>query len=259
MRLNALLSKELREIVRNKLLLFTIVIPPVLFALLPIIMIFAAQADPVSPQELEILYRMDPATRGLDPVSATQVLLLNQFNLIFLMIPAIVPMVIASFSIIGEKQGRSLEPLLATPLRVWELLLAKALGAVIPAVLATWAGYGVAVVGVAVFGTPVTLQAALHPIWLLSLLTLAPLLSLAAVGLAVIVSSRVNDTRVAQQASLVLVLPILGLLFAQLAGVVLISPTVVLLAALGLLLIDAALLYAAVRLFRREAILTEWR
>ncbi len=90
-------------------------------------------------------------------------------------------------------------------------------------------------------------------------MTLAPLLCVAAVCLGVIVSTRVNDTRVAQQASVVLILPILGLFIGQFAGQVLVSVPFVLYASLGLCAVDAGLLYAAVLLFRREKILTEWR
>ena len=56
----------------------------------------------------------------------------------FLLIPAMVPMAIATQSVIGEKTARSLEPQLATPLEVSELLIGKALSAAAPAVVATW-------------------------------------------------------------------------------------------------------------------------
>ena len=57
----------------------------------------------------------------------------------FLLIPAMVPMAIATQSVIGEKVARSLEPQLATPLEVRELLAGKTLAAALPAVTATWA------------------------------------------------------------------------------------------------------------------------
>ncbi|MHB1416340.1 MAG: ABC transporter permease subunit [Chloroflexota bacterium] len=259
MKLLTILDKELREIVKNKLLLFTVGLPPIIFALLPIIMLSAAQSDPLSPAELAPIFAAEPALRQLDPVTATQIIFMNQVILMFLIVPAMVPLAIASFSIIGEKQARSLEPLLATPITVWELLLGKSLAAVLPAIAATWAGYAIALLGVRFVGTSLAFLVATSSTWLLSMLLVAPLLGVAAVGLAVIVSSRVNDTRVAQQASLVMILPLIGLFVAQIAGGALISVQMILLTALGLLAADAALLYAAVRLFRRETILTEWR
>lgn len=255
----AILEKELREALKNKLLLFTIGLPPLIFAGFPVMVLYLAGSDPMSPQELEALYRLEPGLRGLDAVTATQVLLVNQMNLYFLMIPAMVPLVIASFSIIGEKQARSLEPLLATPVRVREILVGKCLAAVIPAVLATWAGYALALLGVFILGTDLTWRAAFNPTWVLALAVLAPTLSVTSVGLALIISSRVNDTRVAQQASVILILPILGLFIGQMAGWVLLDINLVLLVSLALLLVNAVLLWLAVKLFRREAILTSWR
>ena len=57
----------------------------------------------------------------------------------FLLIPAMVPMAIATQSVIGEKTARSLEPQLATPMEVSELLIGKAIASAAPAVVATWA------------------------------------------------------------------------------------------------------------------------
>lgn len=259
MRLLAIVDKELREIVRNRLLFISVVFPPVLFALLPVGMLFAARIDPMDMEEMAPLVRAMPEVAGLDPVSATQLILVGQFALFFLMIPAMLPMVIASFSIIGEKQARSLEPLLATPITLWDLLLGKTIAAVVPAVVATWLGYLIALGGILVFGTPLVTRAFLGPTWLLSMLLLAPLLSVAAVGLAVIISSRVNDTRVAQQATGLLVIPIIAIFVGQIAGVVLLDANLILAVSAALIGVDAAIMAVAVRLFRREKILTEWR
>lgn len=259
MRVFTVVQHEWQEGLRNRLLLFSVALPPVIFALIPVVMVLLAGMEPMSPRELGPLYQMDPSLRGLDPVEATQVLLITQFMLFFLMIPAVAPLVIASFSIIGEKQARSLEPLLATPIAVWELLIGKCVAAVVPGVLSTWLGYGLAVVGILLGGTRLAFLAAVHPIWLLSMVSVAPLIGVASVGLAIIVSSRVNDTRVAQQISGLLILPIMGLFVGQMAGLVLISVPMVLVGAVGLVVVDAAIMYLAVHLFRREKILVDWR
>ena len=46
--------------------------------------------------------------------------------------PAYIPLSIATFIIIGEKQARSLEPVLAAPIRTVELLAGKAIAALVP-------------------------------------------------------------------------------------------------------------------------------
>jgi len=75
----------------------------------------------------------------------------------------------------------------------------------------------------------------------------------------VVLSSRVNDPRTAQQISAVLVVPVLGLLFGQLAGVILLGPAVALGIAAVLAVIAAGALWFAARLSQRGVILTRWR
>ena len=72
-----------------------------------------------------------------------RVLLLSQFNFFLLIVPAMIANVFATLSIVEEKVTRTLEPLLATPVRTWELLVGKALSGAIPALLATWACAGI--------------------------------------------------------------------------------------------------------------------
>jgi ABC-2 type transport system permease protein len=86
-----------------------------------------------------------------------------------------------------------------------------------------------------------------------------PLLAVAAVSVAVMVSSRANDPRVAEQLSMLVVIPLLGLFFAQIAGLIYINRAVILWIALGIAALDAVLLYFATLLFQREVILTRWQ
>jgi len=53
------------------------------------------------------------------------------------MMPAIIPITIASYSIVGEKSTHTIEPLLATPISTGQLLTGKALAAAIPSVIAS--------------------------------------------------------------------------------------------------------------------------
>ena len=57
---------------------------------------------------------------------------------IFLLMPVFVPILISSQSVAGEKERRTLEPLLAAPVSASELLLGKSLASVVPAVAITW-------------------------------------------------------------------------------------------------------------------------
>jgi ABC-2 type transport system permease protein len=129
-----------------------------------------------------------------------------------------VPMAIATQSVIGEKTARSLEPQLATPLEVPELLAGKMLAAALPAIVATWGvfiGYGLVNGAIA---DPRLTRLVFSDIWIVAMLTLVPLISLFSVLLGIVVSSRVNDARTAQQIGGFVVLPIIAVAVAQFFG-----------------------------------------
>jgi ABC-2 type transport system permease protein len=143
--------------------------------------------------------------------------------------------------------------------RTVELLLGKALAALIPAVALTWtcgAVFAAAIAGMV--ASPRVFAAIVSPAWLIVLLLCAPLLSLIAIAASVAISSRVNDPRTAQQLSGVVVVPILLIFFAQLAGVLVLSPALSLGAAAVLALVAALAIWGTTRLFQREVILTRW-
>ena len=73
------------------------------------------------------------------------------------------------------------------------------------------------------------------------------------------VSSRVNDPRVAEQLSALVVLPIVALMVGQISGAILLNLQLMTVIALGLVAVDAALLFFATQLFQRETILTRWK
>lgn len=66
--------------------------------------------------------------------------LLNSFVFFFVIGAAVLPTAIASYSLVGEKVERSLEPLLATPVTDGEILLGKAIAASVPPIVVIWAG-----------------------------------------------------------------------------------------------------------------------
>jgi uncharacterized protein with ACT and thioredoxin-like domain len=96
-----------------------------------------------------------------------------------------------------------------------------------------------------------------NAVWLILIFGLAPTLALASIGLTVIISARVKGFREAQQISVVLLLPILGLVFAQASGAMIIGPPVIA-ALIGVFaLVDLAVFYIGVKVFKREEILSK--
>jgi ABC-2 type transport system permease protein len=205
------------------------------------------------------LYRDQPWARVLDPEAAIQAVLFQQFLVLLVLSPVAAAMSLAAYSVIGEKQARSLEPLLATPISTSELLLAKILGALLPTLGLSLLCFVLDVAVAVVFARPGVFLVLLAPRSLGVLFLLGPFASLTALTLAVCVSSRVNDPRSAQQLAVLVVLPLTALLIAQITvGFVVTVPFILLIAGI-LALVNAALIRLGVSLFDRETILTRWK
>jgi ABC-2 type transport system permease protein len=236
-RLSVILMKEWRESLRNKMILFGAIF-------LPLFMVGAA---------LVMVYQ----GKGID-VPGAQVALFNTALMYFLLLPAIVPLAIAAYSIVGEKDQGSLEPLLATPVSDLELFLGKALASVLPALLMTWVSFGL-FLGIAiplVGGVP---PHVLTAPWITAIFGLSPLLALFSVGVTLLVSSRATDARAAYQVSSFAILPAIVPLIIYSSRKTLVSVAMVGLEALVLLVAAIVVLYFAIRVFRREQILTRWK
>jgi ABC-2 type transport system permease protein len=171
-----------------------------------------------------------------------------------------VPVTIAAYSIVGEKVSRSLEPLLATPITTTQLLLGKGLAAALPGVVMAWLSYGVFLIFARFFSVSGRVFSVfVNPMWLVAMFVLAPLLTVLAVNFGIIVSSRVNDPRAAEQLGALIILPLLVLLIGPLAGFIMLNSTTFWLSSLVVALLDVGLVYIGVALFQRETILTRWK
>jgi ABC-2 type transport system permease protein len=257
-----IVRKEWAEIFKNRFVLFTVAFLPMLLTAIPLVILYVTGSSNdlggLSPDDLPP--NLSQSCEGLEGTACMQYYLVSQFLLLFMLMPLAIPITIASYSIIGEKTRRTLEPVLATPITTVELLAGKAAAAVIPAVLVTWIAFGVFLLGSALLAVePAVLSRLTDPLWLTAVLVLGPLLALAAVSVAVMVSSRASDPRVAEQLSMLVILPLLALFFGQLAGLVLLNQQLILWMALGLGVIDIGLLAFSVQLFERETILTRWK
>lgn len=266
MRIVALLRKELADIRQNRALFMPAVLTGIVSILLPFfvaIIVPAIAGERLSDSsDFEIaleLYRDQPALADLTPEGAIQAWIFQQFLVLLVLTPVAGSMSVAAYSVIGEKQARTLEPLLATPLTTFELLMAKVLGALLPALALTVACFAAYLGGVALIAEPGVYRALLTPASLALILVLGPLASLAALQLAVCVSSRVNDARSAQQIGALVVLPIAGLLVLQLTGTFQLTLPVIASLALVLTAANAGLMLLGIALFDRESILTRWK
>ena len=260
-KIRTIIYKEWAEVFKNKMVLFTIIFLPLLFTALPLIVLYATGGSSVGNLTTDLPPQfMNICPQGLNAGECFQVYIVSQFILLFMMMPLIIPVNIAAYSIVGEKTTRSLEPLLATPITTAELLTGKNLAAVIPAVVATWGGFLIYALGAAIIvQNQLVISALLDPVWLTAVFLVGPLLAVLSVNFSIMVSSRVNDPRVAEQLSTIVILPLLGAFFGQIAGLFFINGSLVIGTAIVLFLLDILMVYLAVRLFQRENILTRWK
>ena len=202
---------------------------------------------------------MVPELRTLAGNALIQAFLFHQFALLLLLVPVVAAMAIATHAVIGEKQARALEPLLATPLTTMELLAAKTLTPFVFSTLLMWIATALYLAGIAVVAEPGVVRALVGGRLAMMFGVLGPLVGLAALQLAVIVSSRATDPRSAQQLASLMILPITAAFVAQMMGAYVLSlPALALGAALSVLL-NVFLLWIGVRVFQRETILMRWR
>ncbi|MDE1865040.1 MAG: ABC transporter permease [Candidatus Micrarchaeota archaeon] len=253
----AIAIKDLLEVFSSPSIYGPMLGVPLFFAIvLPFLTFYVAQygapqlASKIAAVPVALLGQS--ATGGLIFMSFFAVSVLGP---IFLTMPIFTATVIAADSFAGEKERKTSEALLATPVSTGELLLGKVMASFIPAVLLTLMifliyGYTVNTLAIQSFHKGVLPTAP----WLMMLLT-APFLAVAAIGLVVLVSSHVKGIKEAQQVSTILVLPILVMPFISILGLANLTVSFFSWVIVVLLIADTLILYIGVKTFRKENIL----
>jgi ABC-2 type transport system permease protein len=267
-RIAALVAKELAELRRSP----SIFLPAVLtgaaaifypFVIAIIVPYFAGErlSDSSDFQLATQMLRSQPEARGLTAEGAIQAYIFEYALVLMVGLTTVTgSMAVAAHSVVGEKQARTLEPLLATPLTTFELLAAKVLGAALPGIALMVTCFAIYVGAVAMFAERGVWLMMLTPRSLALVFIMGPLAALLGLQLAVCASSRVNDPRSAQQlGALIIILPIAALQIAQFIGGVVLTPAMIVAIAVALCAGNAVLMSIAVRLFDRESILTRWK
>lgn len=266
-RILTLIGKELRELRANPgalmpalvLLVPSVGLPFLVLNLIPRITGETLASDEDIQHIVELTKVVQPALASLPLEAASQAFMLQQFLFLFLIGPIVAAVSLVAYSVVGEKQARTLEPLLTTPLTTVEILIAKVLAAFVPALIGEAIGFALFVLIVTMFAQPGVLGALLTVRTAVLLTLVGPLAALTALQMAIAVSSRASDPRSAQQIATVVVLPIAALLVGQITGVFIIGTAMLLLAALSLLAIWLVVATFSVALFQRETILTRWK
>jgi ABC-2 type transport system permease protein len=254
-----ILRREFGETFRNRLLMSTILIPPMILTIAPLALAGVVGSRTLPSELATQVLAQRPEWAVFSPAELAGAFAVQQFLAFFLLMPAYIPLSIATFSIIGEKQARTLEPVLATPIRTVELLAGKAISALVPGVLAGWVTYVVFAALASVVYGPHLFGVVTDMSWLVGVFVLGPAVGLSSVVAGVIVSSRVNDPRVAQQIGGIIIVPIIGVTLLQATGTLLVGASGYLVLAAIVLVVSVLGLRVGVALFDREKILTRWR
>jgi ABC-type Na+ efflux pump permease subunit len=182
-RVRAIFRKELREYRRNRAIVITMGLLPAIFTIQPLIQVFVLQ----------------------DSAAAT---LAHRHPLLYMLgIPALTPAFLAAASVVGERQQGTLEPMLTTPIRREELILGKALGVLAPALLVAYVVFGLSVAAIELFAHSAVASTVLRGSDLLAQVVFTPLLATWSIWLAMAISARASDIRVAQQLSMLASIP----------------------------------------------------
>jgi ABC-2 type transport system permease protein len=234
-RVVSVVRKEGREFRRNRFVIVTMGVLPFIFLITPLLTIFKIPDSASGPQVKAVV---------------------GVISLLMLIIPVVIPPVIAAYSVVGERDQGTLEPVLSTPVRASELLLGKAVAAFLPSVAIAYAIYLVVLISVRIGAAHVVSNVVFHPPQLLAQILFTPLLALWSIWVGIGISTRASDVRVAQQLATVASLPLLG--FTSLISFQLIKPSVPIAIglALALLAVDIAAWRVVSRLFNRERLVT---
>ena len=235
-RVGAIFIKELRDYRRNRSVIGTMAATPVLFILLPTIQLIAAN---VTGKELSVRV-------GLS-------------LLYMLVIPVMMPSVVSAYSVVGEREQGTLEPVLTTPIRREEFLIGKALAAFAPTIVIAYIVFGIFLAAAALFAHPAITTAIYARTHVLVQLLFTPLLAGWAIWVGIAVSARSTDMRVAQQLSVLGTLPLLAILALISLNVITVSTALAVGLAAALLAIDLLAWRAVAAVFDRERLITGTR
>jgi ABC-type Na+ efflux pump permease subunit len=235
-RVRAVVRKELRDYQRRRSIVVTMSVLPCIFLLNPVLTIFLTPAS--------------TASSALDKTISISLIF-------FLIIPVIMPSTLAAYSVVGEREQGTLEPLLTTPIRRQEFILGKAAAILIPTVGLSYAVFGLFLAAVRLFANSVIASALFHqgPI-LLALFLFAPLLAGWSIVVGMAISVRASEVRVAQQLGMLASLPLIGLFVMLAVGVIHPTFLVAILFAVALLVVDVRASRVVARMFDPERLVT---
>jgi ABC-type Na+ efflux pump permease subunit len=182
-RVRAVVRKELREYRRSRAIVLAMAVFPLIFLIQPLVSIALLNSSDAGQLRREhvLLYMLG--------------------------IPALVPAAVGAASVVGERQQGTLEPVLTTPIRRDEFVVGKALAPLIPAVAVAYAVYAFFLACVELFARPDVAPALIRGPDILAQVIFTPLIAGCSIWIAIAISARSSDIRIARQLSIFASLP----------------------------------------------------
>lgn len=252
----AIIKKDIKEIISSKQTMIPMILLPVIFAvILPIGLLFGAQfgMEGVNGMdELVEIFKEMFKTRN-DTQLIVEIMMNYMFPILFLLIPVMTTSIIGAGSFVGEKERRTMESLLYTPITLKELFIAKTAGVAIPAYLIT-------LVSSIVFGIIMNIGGWIYfgrmifpnLKWVLLILWVCPAITLLGLSFMVLISAKAKTFQDAQQMSGLIVLPIIFVLIGQMTGLFLLNEAILFGVGAFLYVLDYVLMRNATRTFVPE-------
>ena len=234
-RVAAITVKEWRDYRRNRFVVGTMAFLPLIFIAAPMVQLLTASTS-VSSSRLD-------SKVGLS-------------LLYMLLIPAFLPSTLAAYSVVGEREQGTLEPVLITPISREEFLVGKALAAFVPTLVLAYVVFGIFLAAASLFAHPVIAAAIYSGTHVLLQPLFTPLLAGWGIWVGIAVSARSADVRVAQQLSILGTLPLLGILALMSLNVITVSAGLAVGLAAVLLAIDLLAWRVVAANFDRERLIT---
>lgn len=263
--LTTFLQKEWRDLKGNPQVLPGYLILPLVGVILPAVMIAFFPLDPANAPDPDIATMLrfaarDPLLAAFPESQRLARLVIREAGAFFLLMPVILSGMGAALAIAGEKQQRTLEPILATPLSARDLMIAKLIAVLTPAVVVTWLAailycIAIAVVTVIRFDTLILPGLAFG----VAIAALAPLAGAAAALMGMRASMRAADIQGAVQMASLWVVPGGLVIIGTVGRLAIRTPPAGLLATAVAALLVGWIFRGTLARFEREDILTRWK
>jgi ABC-type Na+ efflux pump permease subunit len=258
--IKTIVKKELKEIITDKGLIFSLVVLPIVLLVVIPLVFFVVGLDETAVKSLSLIvdlskdYITDYVPNTIQ-IEQTPMYLIYRyiFPPFTLLIPVMLSNVLASYSFVGEKEKRTLEGLLYTPITQQSLIMGKILAALLPSVLVTWF-FSLIYSIIANIAGMILFNELIFPNmeWFLLILFLVPAITFLSIALVILISQRMKSSKSSQSVSLVIVIPLMGVIITQAVGALFIDAKILFILFVVVILLDFIIFRLAAKRFNKE-------